>query len=69
MKAGKFAEEDGDVIDDDDTMDSLAGSSSGVSSGQPTSNLVLILTNTNFSIFTHICKTFSQIRVKFLTNL
>ena len=38
VKSGKFAEED---PDDDDTMDSLAGSSGGVSTVQPTSNLVL----------------------------
>ena len=36
VKSGKFAEDDFD----DDTMDSLAGSSSGTGSGQPTSNLV-----------------------------
>ena len=38
VKAGKFAEEDD--VDDDDTMDSVAGSASGISSAQPTSNLV-----------------------------
>ena len=38
VKSGKFAEEDD--VDDDDTMDSVAGSATGISAAQPTSNLV-----------------------------
>ena len=39
VKSGKFAEED--AVDDDDTMDSVAGGrASGTSTAQPTSNLV-----------------------------